>query len=433
MTKGGLTGAELERSIRYSLERTRNRRELEKLNEMLEVRVFERTCELEQANRELREADARKDEFLATLAHELRNPLAPISSALALLNMSDGNSQDAILARRTMERQLAQMVRLIDDLLEISRISRGKIELRRVHADLRDIVQQAVEASKPLYDSKQQTLSVQLPETESVLHVDPARIAQVIGNLLNNASKFTNECGHVELQVAFRDQEVDIVVSDNGIGLASDHLPRIFELFAQVDQSLERSQGGLGIGLTLVKSLVEYHGGRVQAESEGIGKGSRFTITLPRLAESDSQFVTPVRTKISPPSLVSGRRILVVDDNRDSANLLAMLLRASKNEVYLAFDGIEAVTVAEATLPDVVLLDIGMPRQNGYETARQIRQRNARPTMIVAMTGWGQEEDRRRSKDAGFDYHLVKPIDLNRLEELLRIAPESERCIVHDR
>ncbi|MBX3443425.1 MAG: response regulator [Planctomyces sp.] len=412
----------LERTIRYAVERRQDRNALRKLNEALERRVEERTADLEKANAALKEADRRKDEFIAILAHELRNPLAPISNSLALLKHAADNADICREARETMERQLEHMVRLIDDLLEVSRISRGKIELRRTAVDVRDIVSHAVEAARPLHDARHQQLVVDLPDQPLMLQADATRLTQVVGNLLNNACKFTPEGGRVELSARVAGGQCEIRVRDNGIGIDPAQVARIFEMFAQLDSSIDRAHGGLGIGLTLVRSLVELHNGTIEAHSPGRDQGTEFVVRLPLAPTAPNEKPAPVAAA---PGEIPRRRILVVDDNRDSANTLSMLLRFDKHSVRCAYDGLDAVEQAGDFQPDVVLLDIGLPRLNGYDAARRIRELSgSRVVVLVAMTGWGQEEDRQRSRAAGFDFHLVKPVDRESLNRLLSGIPQ---------
>jgi len=373
---------------------------------------------------QLREADRRKDEVLAVLAHELRNPLAPIRNAMEILSRSAADEQKVKQLTEMMRRHVEQMVRLINDLLDVSRISRGKIELHREPVDLASVVSDAVESVRPFCESMDQELTVILPPHPTYLNADPSRVTQVVGNLLNNASKFTDRGGQIRLTLervrGDRDapEEARIRVHDTGIGMAPEHLRRIFEMFTQLDTSLERSRDGLGIGLTLVKNLVEMHGGRIDARSAGLGRGSEFVVHLPIL--SDPLPLVPAGRQIVDSATTAQRRILVVDDNVDSAVSLAMLLRLNGHEVYTAHDGLEAVEATAKFQPDVILLDIGLPKLNGYEAARRIReQQGSRKPILVALTGWGQEEDRRRSSEAGFDAHIVKPVDLDALSNLL--------------
>lgn len=365
---------------------------------------------------ELTDADRRKNEFLAMLAHELRNPLAPIRNALHIMRLTGGGNTAVKSASAMMERQIGQMVRLVDDLLDVSRISRGNIELRKGRIELASAIQHAVEAARPFCELMQHVLTVTLPTQPAYLNADPTRLAQVIGNLLNNACKFTDKGGRIALMVE-RDGDTAVIrVRDSGVGIAAEQFPRIFEMFTQIDTSLERSRGGLGIGLTLVKSLVEMHGGTVQVRSAGIKQGSEFVVRLPLLADVPDQLL-PEPEPLEP---MQRRRILVVDDNRDAATSLAELLELTGHETRIAHDGLEAVQAAESFGPDVVLLDIGLPKLNGFEAARMIRQQPwGKAMMLVALTGWGQEEDRRKSSEAGFDAHLVKPADPVVLTELL--------------
>lgn len=367
---------------------------------------------------ELRETDRRKDEFLATLAHELRNPLAPIRNALHVMHLAKDEAETVERARTLMERQLQQMVRLIDDLLDVSRISRGKIELRKERSDLATVVQNAIETSQPLIDQYGHTLTVNIPAEPIAVEADVTRLAQVFANLLNNAAKYTEQGGTIHLTVNVHEREVAVCVQDNGIGISKQMLPRVFEMFAQVDRSLEKSKGGLGIGLNITRRLVEMHGGTIEAHSAGHGQGSEFVVCLPVLAP----VVEPSKTLSAdqPADATPRRRILVADDNEDSAVSLAIMLRFMGNEVRTAHDGIEAVAVADEFHPDVILLDIGMPGLNGYDACRRIREKPwASGTVIMALTGWGQDEDKRRSRDAGFNHHLVKPVEPDTLEKLL--------------
>ena len=372
----------------------------------------------------LREADRRKDEFLATLAHELRNPLAPISNALQIMRLAGASGAAAEQVRTMMERQLTQMVRLVDDLLDVSRITRGKIELRKERVELAAVVQSAVETCRPLIEAAGHELTLTLPPEPISLDADLIRLAQVFSNLLNNAAKYTEQGGHIWLTAERHGGEVMVKVRDTGLGIPTDMLPRTFDMFTQVDRALERSQGGLGIGLTLVKRLVEMHGGSVEARSDGPGKGSEFIVRLPVAVASASHQPRPPKgagEKTAPPAK---RRILVVDDNKDSADSLSMMLSITGMEVRTAYDGLEAVEAATAFNPDVVLLDIGMPKLNGYEAARRIREQpRGKDMLLVAVTGWGQEEDRRRSQEAGFNFHMLKPVDPAALQHMVAAGP----------
>jgi PAS domain S-box-containing protein len=365
----------------------------------------------------LRDADRRKNEFLATLAHELRNPLAPIRSGLQILRLANERAARE-QAREMMERQLGQMVRLVDDLLDISRITRNKLELRKARIPLASVIENAVETTRPLLDLKAHALTVTLPSQAVYLDADLTRLAQVFWNLLNNAAKYTDPGGRIELSAECQAEEAVVTVRDNGIGISGEALPSLFTIFSQVDHSLERSQGGLGIGLALVKGLVEMHGGSVAADSAGVGGGSKFVVRLP-LAQAGPQETNASASEVGRDS--SGRRILVVDDNRDAAASLSMMLSLLGHDTRTAHDGLEALDVAAAFRPEIVLLDIGMPKLNGYDVARRIRQEPwGANIVLVACTGWGYEEDRRRSDDAGFDQHMVKPVDPQALMKLLR-------------
>jgi PAS domain S-box-containing protein len=365
---------------------------------------------------DLAEADARKDEFLATLAHELRNPLAPIRNGIELLKRAPGDPAQVDRVTGVMDRQMSHLVRLVDDLIDVSRITRNKLELRREWVQLAQVVQAAVEASRPLVESRGHHLEVRLPSAPVPLDADLTRLVQVFANLLNNAAKYTDRGGAIRLSAERRGGEVEVVVEDNGSGIPRDQQHRLFEMFTQLDRSLERAQGGLGIGLAMVRRLVELHGGTVAIESEGAGRGTRAIVRLPVV-------LTPgAPASIDGPggAVPAQRRILVVDDNTDAADSLANVLRLMGHEVAVGADGVEAVALAESFAPDVLMLDIGMPRMNGYEACQRIRALDAgRAMVIVAVTGWGQDEDRRRSEAAGFDYHLTKPVDPRAVESLL--------------
>jgi PAS domain S-box-containing protein len=377
---------------------------------------------------DLSEAAHRKDEFLAMLAHELRNPLAPLSNAVQVLRRGGGDGDSVQSASEMLERQVKQMTRLVDDLLDMSRITSGKIELRKERVELAPIVEQAVEAARGLYASMNHELTVTAPAQPVHLEADPARLAQVLGNLLSNAAKFTDKGGHVWLTVERDGAQAAIRVRDTGIGITAEQRPRIFEMFVQVDTSLERSRDGLGIGLTLVKTLVEMHGGTVEARSEGLGRGSEFVVRLPALGES-----RPPQPRVGQPSPAVGRRILIVDDNEDGAESLALLLRLGGHETYTAHDGLDAVEAAERLRPQAVLLDIGLPGLNGYEVCRRLRQKPwGKDLMLVAVTGWGQDVDRKRSREAGFDTHIVKPVDPDALLRLLSSVSEGPRSASQD-
>jgi PAS domain S-box-containing protein len=395
------------------------------------------TNELRKLASELSEADRRKNEFLAMLAHEIRNPLAAIRNSAAVLKLAGRDPQAAVSAQGAIDRQMEHLVRLIEDLLDVARISRGKLELRRTRMDLRLALEQALEVSRPLCADNEQALEVEIPPTPLYVHGDAVRITQAIANLLNNACKFTPRGGRIRVSVGVEDRHAIVRIRDDGIGIAPEHLPRLFDMFSQIDTSLERTQGGLGIGLNLVKQLVEMHGGRVEVRSEGVGTGSEFIVHFPVNAEdvngtgeiADQPAALPqgaspraeMAAAAPPRAPAKGRRILVVDDNADSADSLVMLLRLLGHEAEVARDGVEAVETALRTRPDVVLLDIGLPRLNGFEAARRIRlSPHGRGVKLIAVTGWGQDEDRDLSRSAGFDEHLVKPVDIDRLDSLLR-------------
>jgi PAS domain S-box-containing protein len=375
---------------------------------------------------QLKEADRRKDEFLATLAHELRNPLAPVRNAVQVLRMKGPDEPDLRWGRDVIERQVDHLTRLIDDLLDVSRITRNKLELRKQRVALTEVISGAVESSRPLVEECGQTLTVTLPSEPVHINGDLVRLSQVFLNLLNNAAKYTERGGQIRLTAERQGGDVVVKVKDSGVGIPAEKLPRLFEMFFQVDRSLEKSQGGLGIGLSLARRLVELHGGKVEARSEGIGKGSEFIVCLPVLVDNVMPLSSREPTDNDCAQATPTRRILVVDDNRDSADSLAMLLRLMGNEVLTAYDGLAALEVAERIRPDVVLLDIGMPRLNGYDTCHRIREQPwGRSPVMIALTGWGQEEDKRRTQDAGFDAHLIKPVDPTALMNLLDSRAKS--------
>lgn len=376
------------------------------------------------AEQEIGEANQRKDQFLATLAHELRNPLAPISNALQVWPLVEQQPEEANRLREMMGRQVQQMIRLIDDLLDVSRITRGKIDLRKERLDLGVAVGAAVEALQPFIDAHRHELTVVLPSEPLSVDADLGRLVQVFGNLLNNAAKYTSPGGHVWLTVNRDGKTAVVSVRDDGSGIPKEMLTVIFDMFAQVDQSLGRSHGGLGIGLTLVKSLVELHDGTVEARSEGPGRGSEFIVRLPA-APGDQAVAEPLpafrRSLPVPPS----HRVLVVDDVKPSANTLALMLKGLGQESHTVYDGVSAVRAAEEFRPEVAFVDIAMPGIDGYEVARRIRQRSGHQPVLVALTGYGQQEDRRRAFEAGFDHHLVKPTSVEALRELLMIIPSQ--------
>ena len=372
----------------------------------------------------LREADRRKDEFLATLAHELRNPLAPIRNSLEILRLPRGSADTLERARAILERQVHHIVRLVDDLLDVSRVMGGKIELRREPVELAAVIARALEAVQPLIDAQQHELHLSIPTASVLLDADAVRLSQVVCNLLTNAAKYTDAGGQIWLS-ADCDEDVAVVrIRDNGIGLEPAMTKRIFDLFVQVDQATTRSQGGLGIGLTLAKNLVEMHNGSIEARSAGIGKGAEFVIRLPLLTGQQYVETRPALTAentLGEPG--TGSRLLVVDDNQDAAESFAMLLRGQGHQVRVAFSGPAALEMVKDYVPEIVFLDIGMPGMDGYEVARRLRQQTAlQDVVLVALTGWGQQEDRRRSSDSGFDHHLVKPLEPEATEALIESA-----------
>jgi PAS domain S-box-containing protein len=383
-------------------------------HDIVERRKLELELSLRAAH--LAEADRRKDEFLAMLAHELRNPLAPIRNALHLLGVPGVSPAALQRVREMMERQVRHMVRLVDDLLDVSRITRGKVQLRPEPLEVSTLIERVSEEARPIMDGKGHAFSVLLPAEPLVLDGDPTRLDQVLLNLLQNAAKFTGPGGRIELAASRDGDGVRISVRDTGIGIEPELLPRIFEPFMQADHSLDRSQGGLGVGLTLARSLVEMHGGTLTASSEGPGRGSEFVVWLPIRREP---VASPDPEGGAGERKGPGRRVLVVDDNRDSAESIALLAEIWGHEVRTALDGPSALEIAAAYRPEVILLDIGLPGMDGYEVARRLRQRAGGGPVLVAMTGYGMEEDRRRSREAGFDHHLVKPVDPEGLRALL--------------
>ena len=395
------------------------------------VLVFRDESERRRAELALQNADRRKDEFLATLAHELRNPLAPICMGLELLALSADDRQAAEEIRSMMQRQAEHMVRLIDDLLDVSRITRGKLELRKSRAELADIVRDAVAAARPLLDAAKHQLTVRLPDKPLLLYADTNRLTQVLTNLLNNAAKFTPHQGHIELIAGTSGSEVTISVADSGVGIPAEKIDRVFEMFTQIHESTEYGDRGLGIGLGLVKRLVELHGGSVEAQSRGRNQGTTVVVRLPVFPEP------PAPAGGAPgdspgATIIGNRRILVVDDNVDALESLSRLVALMGNNVRQARDGFEALHIARSFQPDIVLMDLGMPNLNGYDAARLIRQEAwGRDLSLVATTGWGQDDDRRRSAEAGFDHHLVKPVALAELRAVLS-EPVPVRRSIHN-
>jgi signal transduction histidine kinase len=410
-----LAGSQTDRDVRRAalnlLEDAQNARQAE-LRESQERRRVEE---------ELRKANRCKDEFLATLAHELRNPLAPIRNSLHILRLAGLDNAATEHVREMLERQVNHLIRLVDDLLEVSRITVGRIELRTEPVELAGVIASALETSKPLIDAARHQLDLKLPAEPLTPIADSVRLSQVLSNLLNNAAKYTQDGGQIWLTARREGSSAVVSVRDSGEGIPLEMLPRLFELFTQIDRTIGRAKGGLGIGLSLARTLVEAHGGTIEARSEGPGRGSEFIVRLP-LADA------AVRAPSSPacndtPTGLARRRILVVDDNRDAAESLAMLLRHASAEVRTVFDGAAALEEIPSFRPDVILLDIGMPEMDGHEVARRLRALpEGRDVLLIALTGWGQDDDCRRSCEAGFDHHLVKPVELSVLNELL-VAP----------
>ena len=406
----------------------RANQELESANRLLQTEVAERT----RVELALKEADRHKDEFLAMLAHELRNPLAPIHNAVQLMHRQSFADPQLTWSRDVIGRQLAHLTRLVDDLLDVSRITRGKINLSKEVIELETLMTRTVETVQPLFEERGHTLTVEVPKGILAVLGDPTRLVQALGNVLTNAAKYTERGGRISLAAAESGSELVIRVRDNGIGIPADLMPMIFNLFTQLDRTSGPPQSGLGIGLALVQRLIEMHGGSVTASSDGLGKGSEFLIRLPLFIREQVESGQPLQqlsaleqsmTNAEGPARTQ-RRILVADDNNDALESLATLLQLSGHEVYTAANGAMALESAEQHRPEVALLDIGMPKLDGYEVARRIRaQPWGQRITLVALTGWGQDSDRRRSQEAGFDSHLVKPLDLDKLTELLAALP----------
>ncbi len=388
--------------------------------------LFNDISQRKKVEEERQEADKRKDEFLAILAHELRNPLAPLRNGLEILKLA-GNTGDGELLNRActmMERQVSHMVSLVDDLLDANRISRGLITISRRRVDVADIIRHSVESAEHAIRQHEHELTVQLPSREVYVEADAVRLTQAVTNLLVNAAKYTEPGGRIALAVKRDDAAVSIAITDNGAGIPPHMLDRIFDLFAQVEVAPHQPSRGLGIGLTIVKQLVEMHGGTVTAQSEGVGKGSRFTITLPLSVE---RHASGDETMDLAPRASGLRRVLVADDNRDAAESLATMFELLGHRVAIAYDGEQAVTEAERLQPEVVLLDLGMPRLDGLGAARRIREFPwAKNAVLIATTGWGQEQDRLASRSAGFDHHLVKPVAMSELEKIIAEMPPPE-------
>lgn len=413
-------------------ERERHENQVTLLNNNLEKMVQERTQELISSNQRLereihdrkhveaalRDGDRRKDEFLATLAHELRNPLAPIRNAVELLKLQPDRVEQV---HELINRQLYHLTHLVDDLLDVARITSGQIKLKKTIIDMRDIVKQATETLLPLLESRGHQLVVSMPQHPLPLEADPVRLTQVIGNLLDNAAKYTERGGRIELSVEQVEGDAVVTVRDTGIGIAAEMLPRIFDLFAQGDRSANLAQGGLGLGLTLVRRLVEMHGGSVKARSDGIGLGSQFIVRFPLL--SDSARREPLPASLEERHACQSQRVLVVDDNPDSADSLKLLLQAVGYEVHAVYSGKAALEDADLFVPEIVVMDIGMPGMSGYEAAQRLREKYPPEQMVlIAVSGYGQEQDRRHSRLAGFDHHLLKPVDFQELTRLMANA-----------
>jgi signal transduction histidine kinase len=405
IAKDGLAPLALTRIVENAIERLAMAREL-----------FGRNAALTRSEKALSEADLRKNEFIATLAHELRNPLAPIASGLQVLRLTTDSAKSGLILS-IMERQLSQVTRLIDDLLDISRITSGKVLLRlqRVLVDV--VIEEAAEAAQPLVRAAQHTLNVTLPQQSLWLEADPARLVQMIGNLLSNSAKYSENGSLITLSARAEGAEVVIEVTDTGLGIPERMLSQVFDMFTQVNNTLERAQGGLGIGLALVRQLVEMHGGSVSANSAGAGLGSTFSIRLPQAAAPPNTFVAQPD---SMPTSMPCRRILVVDDNVDAAMMLSMMLGLSGHVTREAYSGEQALAVGAEFLPEIVFMDIGLPGMNGYEVARQFRAAAlVKDAFLIALTGWGGEDDRRQSREAGFDAHLTKPAESATIDALL--------------
>ncbi|MBV8405150.1 MAG: response regulator [Gammaproteobacteria bacterium] len=388
--------------------------DLESANRSLQTQVSERA----RAEQALKDADRRKDEFLAVLAHELRNPLAPMLNAVQLMRM-DAAPERLRWAQDVIQRQLGYLTHLVDDLLDVSRITRGKITLACEPTAVATLIERAVETVQPLLDERQQELHVELPRDPCWVNGDPLRLMQALGNVLSNATKYTGSRGRILVKVQRAAEEVAILVSDSGIGIPPERLAGIFDIFTQVNRGSEDVHGGLGIGLALVRRLIEMHGGMVTATSAGVGLGSEFVIRLPSCAPPARGACDGRRAETAPPGEVR-RRVLIADDNADTLETLGTVLELSGHQVFRAANGQLALEAAARHLPDVALLDVGMPQLDGYEVARRIRAAPwGKDVTLVAVTGWGQEADRRRSREAGFDLHLVKPLDAERLQRLL--------------
>jgi signal transduction histidine kinase len=416
-------GQMLEAANRLLLSEVAERRhaqaQLGDLNRTLDKRVQERTAELQASEARLREASRRKDEFLATLAHELRNPLAPVRNAVGLLKLQSREPERVEWATVLIDRQVRVFARLIDDLMDVSRINQGRIELKRELVTLGEVLADAVETVKPHIEAASHEFTVLLPDPSLTVDADRTRLAQAFVNLLHNASKYTDPGGRIEVGVIVEKGQATVQIRDTGIGIAAEHLDHVFDMFSQVESALSRSRGGLGIGLSLTQRLIQMHGGSVKAYSDGLGKGSRFHVQLPLGAQKPQAVPKPATVMREVPP-ASGLRVLVADDNVDAAETLSALLTYMGHSVTSVHDGEAAVTAAAQLQPQVVILDIGMPRLNGYDACRSILREAPVPApLMVALTGWGQDEDLAQSRSAGFDRHLVKPVEADALETLL--------------
>jgi signal transduction histidine kinase len=431
LVKGSLDAVTIERAIRYALAQRRLEEEIRQANLQLERRVEQRTAELNEANaalqaeiaerkraeQALREADRRKDEFLATLAHELRNPLAPLTAAVQLIAAEPANTEQVGQLMEMMSQQLDQLVRLIGDLVDVSRITGGKLQLRCEPTEIAEIVQAAIDQSRPLIEASGHAFHVSLAPGPLVVNGDKVRLAQIVSNLLINAAKYTPHAGNIELCVEPEGRDVVIAVRDNGIGIPPQMLARIFDLFAQVDSSTTRTHGGLGIGLTIVKTLVEMHGGTIRAASQGQDRGSEFSVRLPMMSPVPR---APSEESTSLPPL-PGLTVLLVDDNQSAVHMMSRLLQKLGQDVHVAECGQEALDQVPHIAPHIVISDVAMPGMSGYELARHIRELSLpRRPYLVAVTGYGQESDRQEALAAGFDKHLTKPVGVSTLEQLLR-------------
>jgi signal transduction histidine kinase/ActR/RegA family two-component response regulator len=390
------------------------------IRQTAEVALARANSRLESTMAALKEGDRKKDEFLATLAHELRNPLAPVIHAVKLMESPAADERQRQWGREVIARQVERMALLLDDLLDVSRITRGRLELRKDYVDLQSLVNSAVETARPLIDAKNHTLTLDLPADPVELEVDPLRLSQALSNLLTNAAKYTDAQGHIRLTAYQDEQGLAIRVTDNGIGIESAVIKGLFEMFSQIDSAIDRAEGGLGIGLALVKGLVALHGGSVQATSPGLGQGSEFTIRLPRSVVVERRAASS--TKPSAVAVLAGPRgkVVVADDNRDAADSLKLLLELSGYDTFVAYNGQQALDFGARERPSAFILDVGMPDMTGYEVARRIRQQAwGRSALLVAVTGWGQDDDKERAKAAGFDHHFTKPVNPEAVEQVL--------------